>query len=419
MTARSSRLSYSSTLLACSIGNFVLATVINLTPVLFIPLREQFGLSFAQLGFLIFINFLTQVTCDLAFSKAADRYGFRPFAVAANALVIVGFCLFALAPRLLSQPFPGFVLATIVFSAAGGLLELLLSPIVDSVPTSGKSTTMAFLHSFYAWGQIAVVLGTTVALFLFGYAAWPWIVLFWTLPPAAGLLLFRVVPLAPVRPAGHLMRLRDLIRQPLYLLALTAILFGGAAEVTMNQWTSAFMEKALGLPKIIGDTAGMCLFAGMLGVGRLLYGLMGSRLRISRVMIAGSLLAFVCYLIVALTPVPAIGLAACALCGLGVSLLWPGTLVVSARRFPLAGAALFAILAAGGDIGASAGPWAVGLLTEAAPHWPVLADLLARSGLGTDAFGLRVGILAAAALPLASLVCQILLHRHDRLPRQT
>ena len=417
MTAAATHLSYRSTLTACSVGSFVLATVVNLTPILFIPLREQYGFSFAQLGFLIFINFITQVTFDLVFSKAADRHGFRPFVVAAHALVFVGFILLALLPQVMPNPYYGLLIATMVFSGGGGLLELLISPIVDSIPDTVKSTTMAFLHSFYAWGQVAVILITTFLIFFFGASIWPWIVLFWALIPAFNFFLFQRVPLAPQRQAEHLMRLRDLIRQPLYLLAIAAIMFGAASELTMNQWTSAYMEIALGLPKVVGDTIGMSLFAVMMGIGRVLYGFFGEKFSIGKVMIFGSLLAVVCYITVAVTPYPALGLLACAVCGLAISLLWPGTLVVAAKRFPLAGASLFAILAAGGDVGASLGPWALGLVTEAAPHWQIFRELMLRSGQTAAQFGLRAGMLAGTLFPLVSMFCHIYFKRSIRLPK--
>ena len=416
MSSAAVKLSYRSTLVACSIANFVLATVINLTPILFIPLRQQYGLSFSQLGFLIFVNFITQVTFDLAFSRSADRHGFRPFVKIAHVLIFIGFILFATLPQIMPNPYPGLLIATIIFSGGGGLLELLISPIVDAVPDTVKSTTMAFMHSFYAWGQVVVILVTTFLIFFFDASIWPFIVLFWALFPAANFFLFLKVPIAPQRPVEHLMRIRDLIRQPLYLLAIAAIMFGAASELTMNQWTSAYMEVAMGLPKIVGDTVGMSLFAVMMGVGRTLYGFFGAKINVSRVMILGSLLAAICYLVVAITPYPALGLAACAVCGLAVSLLWPGTLVVAARRFPLAGASLFAILAAGGDVGASLGPWALGLVTEKAPGWAFLSNLIESSSMTPAQFGLRAGMFIGIAFPLVSLVSHLYLKRSRKMP---
>ena len=405
---------YRQTVLACYVGNVVMAIVINLTPILFIPLREQFGFSYSQLGFLVFVNFTTQVICDLAFSKAVDRHGFRPFIVSSQALTVVGLFLFALAPLVLKNPYPGFVFATIVFSGACGLMELLLSPIVNSIPTDVKSTAMSMLHSFYAWGQAVVVLLTTGLLFIFGLRSWPWIIMFWLILPSINFLLFLKVPLAPARPEAELMRRRDFLRRPVFIVAFLAIALGGASELVISQWSSAYMEKAVGLPKIIGDAAGMALFAVMMGVGRMLHGIYGARMRLSRVMIFGSLLAVICYLTVALTPFPFLGLLGCALSGLAVSMLWPGTLTLAAGHFPLAGASIFAMLAAGGDLGASIGPWLAGLVAENGPSWPVLVPIKAWADMGKDQLGLRMGMLFGVLFPIGSLICQIWLSKHHR-----
>jgi MFS family permease len=326
-------------------------------------------------------------------------------------LTVLGFGLFALAPQVLADPYPGFVLATIVFSGSGGLLELLLSPIVNAIPTDEKATAMSVLHSFYAWGQVTVVLLTTLFLFVFGRTQWQWIVLLWTLPAMLNFFLFLRVPLAPPIPEEHRQGMRQLILKPFFIVSFFAIMLGGASEVSMSQWASAFMEKALALPKVIGDIAGMCMFGLMLGVGRLLYGMYGQKVNVNRVMTAGALLAVACYLVVALSPANLPALIACALAGFAVSLLWPGTLVIAAERFPMAGAWLFAILAAGGDIGASVGPWAMSVITEHGPKLALFAGLSDSLGLTQEQFGLRLGMLAGAVLPLGTLLCLRWLYR--------
>ena len=409
------KISYKSTVYACYIGNFVQATVINLTPILFIPLREQFGLSYEQLGFLILINFLTQVACDIGFSTLVDRYGFRPFITTAHLLTVIGFAVFAFSPYLFpASPYTGFVIGTIIFSGSGGLLELLLSPIVNAIPSDEKAAAMSVLHSFYAWGQVTVVLVTTLFLFLFGEINWQVIMLLWTLPAVFNFYLFLKAPLAPAIPEEHRQGMRQLILKPFFIVSFLAIMLGGAAEVSISQWSSAFMEKGVNLPKVVGDIAGMSMFAVMLGLGRLLYGIYGKRIQVNRVMMAGSLLAAGCYLVVALSPNAVLSLAACALCGFAVSLLWPGTLVIAAERFPLAGAWLFAILAAGGDIGASLGPWLISLVTEQGPRWAPVAGLTAGLGLSAEQLGLRLGMLAGVLCPIGAFLCLRWLLRASR-----
>lgn len=399
-------ISYKSTILACYIGNFVQAILINLTPILFIPLREQFGFSYEQLGLLILINFTTQVLVDLIFSGLVDKYGFRRFIVAAHGFAAAGLLLFAFAPRLFpATPYAGFALATVIFSCGGGLLELLLSPIVNAIPTDEKAVAMAVLHSFYAWGQVTVVLLTTVLLFVLGRTQWQWIAIGWTLLPLINLVLFRIVPLAPPIPEEQRMGLGALVRTRYFIVAVLAILFGGAAEQAMAQWSSAFAERALSLPKVVGDVAGVALFATMLGVGRVLYSIFGPRVNINRVMMAGAIMAAICYVVAALSPVHVVALLACVLCGLATSLLWPGALVLAADRFPLAGAGMFAIMAAGGDVGASVGPWLVGLVTDHVPNLPGMAALISATGLQSEQFGLRGGLLVGTAFPLIAYAC--------------
>jgi fucose permease len=409
----SAAVSYRSTVFACYVGTIVQAIVINLTAILFIPLREQFGLSYAQLGFLVFVNFVTQVTVDLVFSHPADRWGYRPFIVAAPVLTIAGFVLFAFTPRLFPEhPYAGFLIATLLFAGAGGLLELLLSPILNAIPTDEKAAAMSVMHSFYAWGWLLVVLVTTVLLWVFGRESWPWIVLGWTLFPLVNFLQFIRVPLAPTVPHEDRLTLAMLVREPFFVVCVLTILLGGASEVAIAQWTSAFMERVMMLPKLLGDVAGVCLLAAALGIGRVLYGIYGGQIHVATPMRIGALVAMLCYVVIAISNVPAVSLVACGVCGLAVSLLWPGTLSLAAERFPLASTWLFALLAAGGDIGAAVGPWLIGLVTQAATTIDPPALLAETAGWTREQFALRAGVLSAAVFPLGCFVCLQWMKRH-------
>jgi fucose permease len=402
--------SYKSTVLACYIGNFVQAIVVNLTPIIFIPLREQYGFSYSQFGLLILINFITQVIADVSFSKAVDKYGFRPFAVAAHILCVIGFGLFVLTPKIfVNREFWGFLMATVVFSGAGGLLELLLSPIIDAIPTEEKAKAMAMLHSFYAWGQVTVVVVTTLCLF--AGVHWSVIVAGWMVVPLVNIFLFAKVPLARKHHESPIMKIRQLLVNPIFIIAFFAIISGGAAEVTMAQWTSSFMQKGLDLPKIIGDMLGVCGFAVMLGVGRLAYGIWGEKVNLNKVLIYGSMLAMFCYLMVAISPYHWLSIVACAVTGICVSLLWPGTLVIAANKLPLAGASMFALLAAGGDIGASVGPWLTGVVTDFSMN--LTPKIL---GISPEQFGLRAGMLLAAFYPMFSMVFHFMMRRKNDTP---
>lgn len=391
--------SYKTTVYACYLGSITQAALINLTPVLFAVLLREYGLSYGALGFLVLTNFVTQVGADVAFSKAVDRHGFRPFVLGAGVLSLVGLSVFAAAPLLFpAHPLVGFFAGTVIFSGAGGLLELLLSPIVDALPGEEKTRAMALLHSMYCWGQAATVLVTTAALAL--GVPWQAIVLGWMLLPAADLLLFLRAPLNH-KPPEETLPIRGLARQRVFWLALGAIVFGAAAEVTMAQYASSFLDLGLGIPKLFGDVAGMCGFALMMGLGRTLLGLWGDRWDLPRVLGASALLAACCYLTAAALPAAAV--VACAATGLFVAGLWPGTLVVASRKMPLAGASMFALLSAGGDLGASLGGWITG----------VGADALLAAGFSQHT-ALRAALGAAALFPLGAWLFYRRLRKQDQ-----
>ena len=270
---------YRSTLWACCFANFFQA-VGSCFAILYVPLRGLYGLSFTDFGFLVSLNFITQVASDVLFSKPVEKYGFRPFAVAAPLVSAAGLGLFAAAPLLFPRrPFAGFCAGMFLFAAAGGLQELLLSPILDAlpIPEERKARSMSMLHSFFAWGQIFVVLATTGLLAVWGAARWQWIVLLWAAPPVAGAVLFCRVPLARKNGGAPPLPLRALARKGVFYALLAAIVLGGAAEVTMAQWASAFLEKGLRLPKLAGDVWGVCFFSLMLALGRSGYAALGAR----------------------------------------------------------------------------------------------------------------------------------------------
>ncbi len=393
---------YKSTIRACYIGNLVGALLTNLPPLLFVILIHDFDLSFEQVGRLVLINFATQIIVVLGSSRSVDRYGVRPFIAASQMLAFVGLILFAFAPRLFPQhPYLGLMVATVIFSCGGGLLELLLSAIIQAIPSDAKAAAMSLLHSFYAWGLIIVVLGTTLMLAIFKSANWPLIILFWSVIPLWNFFNFLKVPLAPPIPDTHRTSAKDLLKSSFFLLVVLGLALGAAAEVSMSQWTSAFAETTLGLSKSMGDIFGLSLFAALLGSGRMLYGKFGKNIPVWKVMFWGSLFASLCYLVAALSPNPYVSLAACAGCGLGVALLWPGSLSNAAHRFPMAGAAMFAILAAGGATGAAIGPWLLGLVADAVPSDFILSPL-------------RVGMLVGTIFPLMMMIILLILRVVDK-----
>ena len=389
-------MSYKPTVRACYIGIICQAVIINVTAILFVPLGQQFGLSYTQLGALVMVNFAVQVAVSLIFGPIVDRFGFRRFIVGAHVAAVVGLAWFAAAGRVPVDPYIVLLSGTIIFAVAGGFMELLLSPILNAIPTDEKSSAMSILHGFFCFGHVCVALLTTVFLHVAGREAWPLIVLIWGILPLVNGVLFAICPIADAPPIEQQSPARNIARQPLFIVLVCAILFAGASEIAFSQWTSAFLEQIIGLPKILGDIAGVGMFAAMMGVSRLGYGILKQRgaawlPRQSRLMLMGSGLALVCYVVMAVSTNPVLALVACALCGLGVGLLWPGVLSLSVEAFPMAGTWMFAIMAAAGSGGASVGPSVFGVIADAA--------------------GLRAGFLVTAVFPLGSVICLWLYHR--------
>ena len=388
----------------CHLGMFVIALVANLAPPLFIPLRTAFGLDFEQLGRLALFNFITQLGCIMVGGPLVDRLGARPFAVLGNVFAFAGLWLFAFAAQLFpAMPYTGLVTGTFFFAVGAAMLELVLSPIINAVPSERKAADMSLLHAFYAIGQIATVLLTTFALWF--HAPWRVAVMCWSLLPLATAIGFLSIRIPPLVAEEHRQRVRGLIGKPVYLAAMAGMFLAGATEMAVAQWISAYAEKGLGLPKLLGDLGGCCLFGAMLGAGRIWMGLRSSLTSLERVLPISCGIAIAAYVVAGVAPRPWLALAASATAGLGVSLLWPGMLSLAARHFPRGGASMFAMLSAAGTLGCALAPWLVGLVAEVVRTSSRTPDLLARAGLdlGLESFGLRVGLLAAVVFPLAML----------------
>jgi len=392
-------MSYKATVRSCYIGIFSQAVVVNITALLFTTLGYQFGLSFTQLGALVLINFIMQVSIAIIFGQIVDRVGFRPFIVGAHIAAVVGLAWFALVPALPFDPYAMMIMATIIFGIAAGFFELLISPILNAIPADEKSSAMSILHGFYCFGHLGVVFATTIFLFVFGRDSWPFIVSLWLVLPLLNAFLFSRCPIAPAVEVTQQSSAGAAFRSPLFIILILMISLGAASELTFAQWTSAFMEEAMGLPKVIGDIMGVGMFALSMGVGRVAYGVLKQRETAwlpsqAKLMAIGSAMAISSYIIAATTNYPVLGLLACILCGLGVSLLWPGTLSLAVDAFPKAGTWMFAIMAATGNIGASAGPAVFGLIA--------------------DYGGLRAGFMMTAIFPVLTLVAIILFLRLRR-----
>lgn len=391
------------TLYACYMGSVTLAVVANLAPLLFVVFQKQYAISFTQVGSLVLVNFLTQLIVDGLSIRSIDRIGPRRAILLAHLLVAVGLVALGVLPFWM-PPYAGILLATVIFASGGGLLEVLVSMVVDSIPSEAKASAMSLSHSFSSWGQVGVVLLSTLLLSAVGDARWPLLPVLWAVLPIVNFFNFRRVPMAAPVEAERRTPMRQMLTSRLFVLAMLLMLCSGAAEQSMGQWASLFAEKGLGISKMWGDLTGPCMFAAMMGIGRTVYGLYGQKINLQRALLASAGLCVISYAMAALIPNPGFSLVGCALCGLSVSLMWPGMISLSAQGHAGGGAALFAILALCGDMGCSFGPWLTGIVADAAQSAPSVLEWGGRFGMDAEQTALRSGLLTAIIFPLLMIL---------------
>lgn len=357
---------YRKTLIACYLGFITQAITANFTPLLFLTFGQSYGLTLERIALIPLVFYLTQLLVDLVAVKFADRIGYRACVITSQAVSALGLILMAILPEVLPSAFLGIIIAVVLYSIGSGLVEVLLSPIVEACPFENKAGVMSLLHSFYCWGAVGVILGSTLFFAVFGIAHWRILSLIWAVVPLLNTFNFISCPIERLVEDGEEMRASALFRSPIFLLMTFLMICVGASEATMTQWASAFTESALGVGKTVGDLAGPCLFLALMGVARVFYGKKSEKLELSRVMLFCGVLCLFCYLLSSLAPLPFLGLIGCALCGLAVGIMWPGTVSMSAQKCPRGGTAMFAFLALAGDFGAAVGPALVGSIADGA-----------------------------------------------------
>ncbi len=397
---------YGRTIAACFLGYILQAVVVNVSPILFLTLKNQFMLSYSQLGLLVLANFVTQLSCDFIFGSMMDHIGFRPLALSATVVSLLGFLTFAAAPWLMPQnPYPGIFVGTLIFAVAGGLMEILLSPIINALPLeqSKRNSLMGFVHSAYSWGQFIVVLLTTLLLHFLGTSNWQWIFVFWCVVPITVFVLFLKAPLSPGVPAEKQQNAKNILLSRTFALCMVVMVVGGAGELIVGQWASSFIEEGLGISKALGDVLGVCAFAFAMSAGRMLYSKMSDRLNIYTALEKGLWILLASYLLIGFAPGRIVPMIAIVLSGFGVAMTWPGTLVVASEKFPLAGSWMFALMAAGGDIGCSFGPWLAGKLIDVYEKMPAVETLAQKAELSTGQLSLRLGLLVGGAFCIIGL----------------
>lgn len=387
---------YKSTIRACFAGYVVQAVVNNFVPLLFLTFQSQYGIPLSQVTLLITINFALQLAADGVSVFFIDRIGYRAAAVIAHICAALGLVGLAFLPDLLPSPFAGLLLSVLLYALGGGLLEVIVSPIVESCPSDHKAQTMSILHSFYCWGSAGVIVISTLFLKIFGASSWKILAAIWALLPLANCFVFTKVPLAPlVAEGGTGMHIGQLFRSRVFWVIMLMMLCAGASEQAVSQWASTFAEKGLGVSKAVGDLAGPTVFALLMATSRLLYGKFGAKIDLNKAMMASALLCVVSYLLIGLTNSPVLGLVGVGLCGLAVGIFWPGTFSTAAASLRGGGTAMFALMALAGDLGCSGGPTLAGAIA--------------------GAFGdnLRLGILCAVAFPALMILGILLIRRTD------
>ncbi len=391
---------YKKTLIACYLGFITQAISSNFAPLLFLTFKDTYGFSLEMIAFIPMVFYLTQLLVDLVAVKFADIIGYRICVVASQAVSAAGLILMAFLPQWLPDPFVGIMISVVLYAIGSGLVEVLLSPIVEACPFENKAGVMSLLHSFFCWGSVGVILGSTLFFAIFGTAHWPILALIWAAVPLFNAFNFLFCPIERLVEEGDGMRIGQLLKLPLFLLMIGLMICAGASEATMTQWASAFTESALGVSKTVGDLVGPCLFAVFMGLSRVFYGKKGEKLDLTKVMLVCGVLCVACYLLAALSPISIIGLIGCALCGLSVGIMWPGTISISSQQCPKGGTAMFAFLALAGDLGAAVGPTMVGGIADAAGG------------------NLKTGLLFAAIFPTVMILGLILLIKsRKRKPR--
>lgn len=386
---------YRKTLLACYLGFITQAIAANFAPLLFLTFHRVFHIPLGKIALISTFFYFTQLLVDLLCAKFVDKIGYRVSVVLSEITSAVGLAGLAVLPFVLPNPFTGILVCTVVYAIGSGLIEVLVSPIVEACPFENKEGTMSLLHSFYCWGSVGVILGSTVFFAVFGLEHWRVLACLWALVPLYNIYNFAVCPIETLVEDGKSMSILELLRSKVFWVLSLLMVCAGASEIAMAQWASAFTESALGVSKTVGDIAGPGCFAVSMGICRVFYGKYGEKIELKQFMIVSGILCLACYLVAGLAASPMIGLAGCALCGFSVGIMWPGSISISSRTLPLGGTAMFALLALAGDLGGSLGPSIVGMISQHTGD------------------NLKAGVLSGIVFPLVLLLCVFYLKRTE------
>ncbi len=386
---------YKKTLIACYLGFVTQAISANFTPLLFLTFKGTYGITLEKIAMIPLVFYLTQLLVDLAATKFADKIGYRICVMFSQILSAAGLVSMAILPDVFPSPFVGILISVVLYAIGSGLIEVLVSPIVEACPFENKEGTMSLLHSFYCWGAMGVIIGSTLFFSIFGVENWKILTVVWALVPLYNTFNFISCPIERLDGDGESMGIKKLLRTPIFWLMIILMVCSGASEATMAQWASAFTESAIGVSKTVGDLAGPCAFAMFMGISRMLYGRFSEKLDLTKVMLGCGMLCAFCYLLASLSSLPVLGLVGCALCGSAVGIMWPGSISLSSKKCQGGGTAMFAFLALAGDLGAMVSPSMVGTLSEMAGG------------------NLKTGLLAATVFPVILVLVLLVLYKNN------
>lgn len=382
---------YGRTKIACYLGFVTQAICANFLPLLYITFHKSYGISFGALSLISTLFFFTQLVVDFICATIVDKIGYRPCVITAEVTSFLGLAGLTLLPDLMPSPIAGILFCVILYAIGSGLAEVLVSPIIEACPFDNKDSIMSLLHSFYCWGWVFVILGSTAFFTIFGIENWKILALLWSAIPLFNIYNFAVCPIEKLTEDGEGMNMGQLFKTKIFWVFILLMVCAGSSEIAMAQWASAFAESALGVSKTIGDLAGPCGFAVCMGISRSIYGKFGEKVDLSKFMIFSGLLCTICYLMAGISNIPVLGLIGCAVCGFSVGIMWPGSISISSKILPKGGTAMFALLALAGDLGGSVGPTIIGTVSQNA---------------GDD---LRVGVLAGIGFPVILVICTLVL----------
>lgn len=391
---------YKKTLIACYLGFITQAICANFTPLLYITFHKDYGIGFGRLALISTVFFLTQLVVDFACAKIVDYLGYRACVIAAEVTSGLGLLGLGFIPDITPSPFMGIIICVVIYAIGSGLTEVLVSPIVEACPFENKESTMSLLHSFYCWGSVGVILGSTAFFAIFGLDNWKILAVIWSIVPLYNIYNFATCPIEKLVEDGEGMTMTQLFKTKIFWLFIVLMVCAGACELSMSQWASAFAESALHVSKSAGDLAGPCGFAVFMGISRVLYGKYGEKIDLTVFMAGSGILCLACYLLSALAKVPVFGLIGCAVCGFSVGIMWPGSISISSRLLPKGGTALFALLALAGDLGGSIGPTIVGNVSQMAGD------------------NLQMGVLAGIGFPIILVICVLSVRKKYKAQRK-